>query len=131
MVCIITLTLYVDSTHFSPHPLLPPWSKLKCLKYLTQRKAINQVSGEKPLIRCNLSFKQKGVYEKSDSHRDEENRRSQSGMRINGCVDCVHFALQRQLTAIVSLVPGLVCFAMVVKPLFCVYTWATLLHNDC
>jgi hypothetical protein len=46
------------------------------VKRLSQRKAINQVSGEKPLIRCHLSFKRKGVYEKSDYHRDEENRRS-------------------------------------------------------
>jgi hypothetical protein len=80
------------------------------VKRLSQRKAINQVSGEKPLIRCHLSFKQKGVYDKSNSHRDEENRRSQSRMWVNGCVDCVHL-----------------CFAMVVKPLFCVCTWATLL----
>jgi hypothetical protein len=85
------------------------------VKRLSQRKAINQVSGEKPLIRCHLSFKRKGVYEKSDSHRDEENRRNQSGMQINGCVGCVHLH-----------------FAMATKqPSFRFCTWATLLNNGC
>jgi hypothetical protein len=59
-------------------------TSLEMVKRLSQRKAISQVSGEKPLIRCHLSFKQKGVYEKSDSHKDKENRRSQSGMQVNG-----------------------------------------------
>jgi hypothetical protein len=74
------------------------------------------VSREKPLIRCHLSLKLKGVYEKSDSHRDEENRRSQSEIWINGCVDCVHlrFATATNSHCFAS-VPGLACFATIVK----------------
>jgi hypothetical protein len=53
-------------------------------------KWLKDLARGKPLIRCHLSLKLKGVYERSDSHRDEENRRSQSRMQINSCVDCVH-----------------------------------------
>jgi hypothetical protein len=100
-------------------PVPDKCTQLSCtemVKRLSQRKAINQVSKEKPLIRCHLSLKLKGVYEKSDSHRDEENRRSQSGMRINGCVDCVHlcFTMATNSHCFAS-VPGLACFAMVVN----------------
>jgi hypothetical protein len=86
------------------------------VKRPSQRKAINQVSGEKPLIRCHLSFKRKGVYEKSDSNRDEKNRKSRSGMQINGCVGCVHlcFAMATNSHCLAS-VPGLACFATVVE----------------
>jgi hypothetical protein len=77
---------------------------------------MNRVSGEKPCIRCHLSLKLKGVYESSDSHRDEASRKSRSGMRINGCVGCVHL---RCTTAAKSHClasgPGLACFAKVVQ----------------
>jgi hypothetical protein len=87
-------------------PVPDKCTQLSCtemVKRLSQRKAINQVSKEKPLIRCHLSLKLKGVYEKSDSHRDEENRRSQSGMQIKVVLIVFTYASQRQLTAIVSL----------------------------
>jgi hypothetical protein len=86
------------------------------VKRLSQRKAINQVSREKPLIRCHLSLKLKGIYERSDSHRDEENRRSQRGMRINGCVDCVHLHFSTAANShCFTSAPGLACFAIIVK----------------
>jgi hypothetical protein len=83
---------------------------------LQEMKWLKDLAKGKPLIMCHLSFKQKEVHEKSDSHRDKENRRSQSGMRINGCVDCVHlrFAIATNSHCCAS-VPGLPCFTTIVK----------------
>jgi hypothetical protein len=79
-------------------------------------KWLKDLARGKPLIRCHLSLKLKGIYERSDSHRDEENRRSQRGMRINGCVDCVHLHFSTAANShCFTSAPGLACFAIIVK----------------
>jgi hypothetical protein len=85
------------------------------VKRLSQREAINQVSRGKPLI-ATLASKQKGVHERSCSHRDEENRRNQSRMQINSYVDCVHLCFTMATNShCFDSVPGLPCFTMIVK----------------